>query len=247
MSCNALYTNLSSYYDLMCADIDYQAQSHTIHRLHQIFGNGGLEHLDIACGTGPHIRHFIDMGYQSCGLDLNQPMLDLAQIRCPEARFWAQDMCTFNIGMQLDLITCFLYSLHYSGNTPNLRSAIKHAASALKAGGVFSFNAVDKDKINNALFITNRAQHDGSDFKFRSAWHYKGEGELQSLSLSIEKTTLDTIELWQDEHPMVAVGFNELKVILEEDFEVFIFEHDYQKLIEWGGQSGNAIFIAVKR
>lgn len=81
MSVNALYTDLSGYYDLMCADIDYQAQSHCIHRLQQLFGNGGARHLDMACGTGPHIRHFIDAGYASSGLDINQPMLDLAQSR----------------------------------------------------------------------------------------------------------------------------------------------------------------------
>ena len=73
MSVNALYTDLSDYYDLMCADINYQAQSNSIHRLHQIFGNGGNTHLDLACGTGPHVRHFIDYGYKSSGLDLNQP------------------------------------------------------------------------------------------------------------------------------------------------------------------------------
>lgn len=107
MSVNALYTDLSGYYDLMCADIDYQAQSHCIHRLQQLFGNGGVRHLDMACGTGPHIRHFIDAGYASSGLDINQPMLDLAAIRCPEAQFSQQDMCAFNVAERLDLITCF--------------------------------------------------------------------------------------------------------------------------------------------
>ncbi|MFQ3187716.1 MAG: ubiquinone/menaquinone biosynthesis C-methylase UbiE, partial [Marinomonas primoryensis] len=55
MSNNALYTDLSGYYDLMCADINYQAQSNSTHRLQQIFGNSGQRHLDLACGTGPHI------------------------------------------------------------------------------------------------------------------------------------------------------------------------------------------------
>ncbi len=87
MSTNTLYTDLSGYYDLMCADINYQAQSHCIRRLHQIFGNNGSLHLDLACGTGPHVRHFLDFGYQSSGLDINQPMLDIATIRCPEAQF----------------------------------------------------------------------------------------------------------------------------------------------------------------
>ena len=45
MSGNALYNDLSGYYDLMCADIDYQAQSHCVHRLQQLFGNDGRRHL----------------------------------------------------------------------------------------------------------------------------------------------------------------------------------------------------------
>ena len=31
--------DLSGDYDLMCADIDYQAQSRYVRRLHQFFGN----------------------------------------------------------------------------------------------------------------------------------------------------------------------------------------------------------------
>ena len=41
MSHNAIYTDLSGYYDLMCADIDYPAQSQCVQRIHQLFGNGG--------------------------------------------------------------------------------------------------------------------------------------------------------------------------------------------------------------
>ena len=63
MPVNALYTDLSDYYDLMCADIDYRAQSHAVQRLHQLFGNAGTRHLDLACGTGPHVRHFLAVSY----------------------------------------------------------------------------------------------------------------------------------------------------------------------------------------
>lgn len=79
MSFNALYTDLSGYYDVMCGNIDYRAQSNAVQRLHHIFGTGGNLHLDVACGTGSHVRHFIDNGYVSSGL-INQPMLDIAAI-----------------------------------------------------------------------------------------------------------------------------------------------------------------------
>ena len=243
---NILYTDLSAYYDLMCADIDYHAQSDTAHRLHQIFGNGGLNHLDLGCGTGPHIRHFIDRGYHCSGLDINQPMLDIAQQRCPEARFSQQDMCAFTVTKPVDVITCFLYSIHYSGDITKLKHCISSAHKALSANGVFCFNAVDKNKIDNNSFTSHTATQGSNEFIFSSKWHYCGSGEQQALKLHIQKTTANTTQSWQDEHPMVAISFEGLQNLLNPYFEVHIFEHDFQKLIPWNKESGNALFVCVK-
>jgi ubiquinone/menaquinone biosynthesis C-methylase UbiE len=246
MSANALYTDLSSYYDLMCADIDYKAQSSSIRRLHQIFGNDGNTHLDLGCGTGPHVRHFIDFSYQSNGLDLNQPMLDLATVRCPEAQFSLQNMSDFNVTEPLDLITCFLYSIHYNDGIEKLKECIKSVHRALKADGVFCFNVVDKNKINNNSFAKHSAKQENNLFTFRSGWNYCGHGERQSLQLCIEKTTAEETQIWNDEHPMVAFSFDELTEILKPFFEVHIFEHDYEKIVPWDETSGNAIFTCIK-
>ncbi|MGJ8690912.1 MAG: class I SAM-dependent DNA methyltransferase [Thalassotalea sp.] len=246
MLTNALYTDLSGYYDLMCVNIDYQAQSHCIQRLNKIFGNNGDLHLDLACGTGPHVRHFIDFGYQSSGLDINQPMLDIASARCPEAQFTLQNMSSFNTDYPLDLITCFLYSIHYNQNIEKLKECVMTVHKALNTQGVFCFNAVDKNKINNELFVKHTAQQADSLFTFCSVWHYSGEGDKQSLKLSIDKTSAKETKIWHDEHPMVAFSFNELQKILKPYFDVYVFEHDYEKIIPWGETNGNAIFVCVK-
>lgn len=246
MSANALYTDLSGYYDLMCADIDYQAQSTAVRRLHQLFGTTGTQHLDLACGTGPHIRRFVDFGYSSHGLDINQPMLDIARQRCPEAQFTLQDMCDFRFEQPFDLITCFLYSIHYSDGIEKLKACIRSAHQALNPNGVFCFNAVDKNKIDNSRFVGHTAEHDGSTFVFRSGWHYPGQGDRQSLKLSIEKTTLGDTQSWQDEHAMVALGFEEFRDLLAPLFDVHIFEHDYDRIVPWDQSSGNALFVCVK-
>jgi len=57
----------------------------------------------------------------------------------------------------------------------------------------------------------------------------------------------DQTQVWHDEHPMVAVSFDELQTLLQPYFEVHVFEHDYEKLIPWSGTSGNALFACVKR
>ncbi|WP_339481527.1 class I SAM-dependent methyltransferase [Pseudomonas sivasensis] len=247
MSSNALYTDLSIYYDLMCADIDYRAQSHSVRRLHQLFGNNGRRHLDLACGTGPHVRHFLDFGYHSAGLDISQPMLDLAQLRCPEARFSRQDMAGFQVDDAQDLITCFLYSTHYNASLAKLRMCLTSVHEALVENGVFCFNAVDKQHIDNRLLVRHSVEFEGSHFTFGSGWHYSEEGEQQALRLSIEKTTAGVTEAWQDEHPMVAFSFTELQQLLTPQFEVHIFEHDYECITPWEGTSGNALFVCVKR
>ncbi|MCF7486791.1 class I SAM-dependent methyltransferase [Vibrio sp. A2-1] len=246
MSSNALYTDLSGYYDLMCVDIDYQAQSNCVRRLHQIFGNGGKTHLDLACGTGPHVRHFIDFGYQSNGLDLNAPMLDIAQVRCPEANFSVQNMSSFEVAEPLDLITCFLYSIHYNDGFEKLKECVESVYRALKSEGIFCFNVVDKDKISNDLFVRHTTNLEQNDFTFSSGWYYSGKGDKQALKLSIEKTTAGETQVWNDEHPMVAFSFKELIEILKPYFEVHIFEHDYDKLLPWDTKSGNALIACVK-
>jgi ubiquinone/menaquinone biosynthesis C-methylase UbiE len=246
MSTNALYTDLSDYYDLMCVDINYQEQSSLVRRLQQLFGNKGATHLDLACGTGPHVRHFMDFGYKCSGLDINQPMLDLAKQRCPEAQFSLQNMCDFEVDEPFDLITCFLYSIHYCDDINRLKECIICVYKSLQSGGVFCFNAVDKSKIDNNLLVTHTAEHDSSYFVFNSAWNYSGNGEKQSLKLSIEKTTQDVTQSWQDEHPMVAFNFDELQQLLQPYFEVHIFEHEYTKIVPWDMHSGNAIFVCVK-
>lgn len=246
MSTTALYTDLSGYYDLMCADINYQEQSEYLRRIHQLFGNQGKHYLDLACGTGPHIRHFIDFGYQASGLDINQSMLDIARERCPEAQFMRQDLSDFTVAEPLDLISCFLYSIHYSESIEKLKRAIVSVYTALKPGGIFCFNAVDKNTIDNREGIKRTLAHNGSQFMFQSGWHYCGQGERQTLKLRIEKTTGDLQESWQDNHPMVAISFQRLQEILQAYFEVHIFEHAHDKILPWDGISGNAIFVAIK-
>ena len=243
---NALYTDLSAYYDLMCADIDYQAQSNSVRRLHQLFGNNGKRHLDLACGTGPHIRHFIDYGYACSGLDIHQPMLGIATRRCPEAQFRVGDMCSFAVPEPLDLITCFLYSIHYSATIARLEACIAAVYAALGPHGVFCFNAVDKEKIDNHSSARHTVEHDGARFAFESGWNYGGSGEQQSLKVAIERTTAAQAQCWTDTHAMVAVSFDELQTLLQQRFEVHVFEHDYQRIIPWEGQSGNALFVCVK-
>lgn len=242
----ALYTDLSCYYDLMCADINYREQSEYVRRINQLFGNGGKRYLDLGCGSGPHVRHFLDFGFESGGLDIHVPMLDIAKQRNPEAYFFQGDMSSFTVAEPLDLITTFLYSIHYNQNIAKLTECISSVHAALNVGGVFCFNAVDKSAITNKSGVRHSIAHEGSEFVFSSSWYYPGHGDEQQLRVRIEKTTEELTEVWQDEHQMVAVSFQSLRELLKPFFDVHVFEHVYDRIEPWAGSSGNAIFVCVK-
>lgn len=247
LSTNALYTDLSSYYDLMCCDIDYYAQSHSVMRLHKLMGNAENTHLDLACGTAPHIRHFVTAGYHSTGLDIHQPMLDIAAARCPQAEFMLHDMADFNLAQPVSLITCFLYSIHYNQTLAALAQCIQSVYKALGSGGLFCFNAVDKDQICNNSAVRHDTHFDGSHFVFESGWYYQGDGEQQKLNLRISKTCAQQSQYWQDSHTMVALSFSQLQALLAPWFEVHMLAHNYDSIQSWDGKAGNALFVCVKR
>jgi len=174
-------------------------------------------------------------------------MLDKAAIRCPEAHFAVQDMCAFHLDEPVDLITCFLYSLHYSATVERLAACIARVHGALRPGGLFCFNTVDRTRIDNRLFAAHTVDVDEGRFTFSSGWHYSGAGERQSLRLRIEKTAGDETLIWNDEHPMVAVSFAELEALLQPHFELHVLAHDYQRILPIGLGAGNALFACVKR
>ncbi len=205
MTDNRIYSDLSAYYDLMCSGIDYQEQSDAVFRIHKLFGAGGLTYLDLACGSGPHLQWFLHYGYQATGLDLNPAMLVLAQNRCATAHFSQQNMANYQFPQKFDLITCFLYSIHYCYPIPQFFAAFKNTYDALNDGGVFCFDMVIKDTIANDQGTHYQLLQGAVKFHFQSRWYYPGKGDKLDLFLAITRTEDGRIEISQDQHTMLAM------------------------------------------
>jgi SAM-dependent methyltransferase len=188
-----------------------------------------------------------DFGFVPQGLDNSREMLALAALRCPTANLHLCDLAEFDQQDSFDLITCFLYSIHYSHPVVNLQQTLERTYAALRPGGVFLFNAVDALGIQNDAGITTNLRQDGAQLSFRSAWHYRGEGEVLDLSLEISRSIDGRIEKWQDDHVMTALTFDRLQAMLADaGFVVQMLEHDYRVMQAWDGKSFNALVVACK-
>ncbi|KJS08045.1 MAG: hypothetical protein VR73_07015 [Gammaproteobacteria bacterium BRH_c0] len=253
-----LYADLSGYYDQFCAEVDYAGQCDFALRAFECFASSGgrdslgrdsfgREYLDLACGTGQHLLHMQGLGFVPSGLDNSAQMLEQAAARCPGAQLLLCDLAAFEQVAAFDLITCFLYSIHYSYPTTALAQTLSCAWQALKPGGVFIFNAVDARGIRNDNGIMTRVADGAGVLSFQSGWYYRGEGDVLDLRLSITRESAADTRHWRDHHTMTAVTLPTLEKMLEEaGFDVTLLEHDYSVMSPWGGQNFNAIVVAVR-
>ncbi|HEY7772088.1 MAG TPA: class I SAM-dependent methyltransferase [Marinagarivorans sp.] len=247
-----LYQDLSQHYDLMCRDINYREQCEFSHRALQLFAPQLFPQtmprsLDLGCGTGPHIVHLIQQGYQATGLDINAPMLEQAQNRCPSALFSLQDMSCFQFEQRFDLITCFLYSIHYNFPLERFSETLQCAYNALEPGGIFIFDLVGRRYIANDSGHSHSLTLDEGAFTFQSRWYDTHIDDRLDLFITIKKDDAGLQKIWQDRHTMLAIEIEHVHDALTAiGFEVSIFDRDFGRFIEWQGKIGNVIFIAQK-
>src|SRR5690606_16978193 len=178
MAGTSLYADLSHYYDLLCSNINYKEQSDFLLRANRFLGNGGQNYLDLACGSGVLLSHFADAGFTCSGLDVSADMLAMAAQRCPQANLICQDMSEIATAQPMDLISCFLYSVHYCASIPLMQKTFKNVYAALASGGVFCFDSVDKSCVaNDEGHFHYLALANEKELRFQTRWHYGGHGD----------------------------------------------------------------------
>lgn len=131
-----LYKNIARYYDLIYQAKDYQSESEALKYIIKKYKRSdGKELLDVACGTGQHLR-YLKRDFNCTGIDLNPRMLEIAERKYPSLTFKRADMINFSMGKQYDVITCLFSSIGYVKTYANLKKTINNFVKHLKTGGV---------------------------------------------------------------------------------------------------------------
>lgn len=93
--------------------------------------------LDVACGTGEHVRILrVNHGLLADGLDLDPGLLAVARRKVPGAEFFEADMSSFALGRRYDAIVCLFSSIGYLRTLDRVTSALACFRHHLNAMGV---------------------------------------------------------------------------------------------------------------
>lgn len=124
-------------YDLVMRnrDKDYAGEAEHVAGLVGERVPGASALLDVACGTGLHLRHFAARFPGAGGVDGSEAMLAMARERVPEARLWVSDMRELELSVQFDAIIC-LFAIPHLESADELAHTVRRFAGHLRPGGV---------------------------------------------------------------------------------------------------------------
>ena len=116
---------------------DYRAEAEEVARRARLRKPDADSLLDVACGTGAHLRHFAELFGHVEGLELSEPMLAVARKRLPaHSTVHSGDMRAFRLGRTFDVVTCMFGSIGYAATTAELDATVRCFAAHLVPGGV---------------------------------------------------------------------------------------------------------------
>jgi SAM-dependent methyltransferase len=132
-----MYNESIQYYDKIYSQIKNYKQEveYLIETIGQYGDFSNKELLDVACGTGEHLKYF-KSHFRAEGIDISAESVRLAKEKNPELTIHLGDMRSFLIGKRFDIITCLFSSIGYMISIQDLISAIGNMKRHLKHRGL---------------------------------------------------------------------------------------------------------------
>jgi SAM-dependent methyltransferase len=126
----------NKYYDLINETKNYQAEvAYILRSIQDQRKSSGRKLLDVACGTGEHLK-FFKAHFDCSGLDIDQNFVDIASQKLSGLPVHLGNMSTFVLAEKFDVITCLFSSIGYAKTFDGMVLAVKNMAKHLVPGGV---------------------------------------------------------------------------------------------------------------
>jgi SAM-dependent methyltransferase len=128
---------LADVYDVVYrARKDYAAEAALITRLAREHNPAAATLLDVACGTGEHLRYLRDHFTEVVGVDISAEMLVTAAGKLPGVALYEADMRGFDLGRRFDVVCCLFSAIGYMRDVAELNLAAARLAAHVDRGGL---------------------------------------------------------------------------------------------------------------
>lgn len=135
----------AALYDRLYAEKDYRAECDLVESARNRYSHfGGINLLDIGCGTARHAVEFASRGWKVTGVDRSTAMLELARARAVAAgldiTFIEGDAQTFDATGPFDVALMMFAVIGYLHEAEEVERALVNVRHHLKPGGLLMFD-----------------------------------------------------------------------------------------------------------
>ncbi len=132
------YTQLAPLFDAMNSREEFTKKEvdFLIDVAKEYAGIDANSFLDIACGTGRHLKELASRGYSGFGVDASRYLLEIARKAAPDAEFYETDMRFFKINNTVDCAYSLWDSYVYMSQTKDVNAFAKQCSAHIKRGGI---------------------------------------------------------------------------------------------------------------
>jgi ubiquinone/menaquinone biosynthesis C-methylase UbiE len=235
-----LHNQLAKYYDRIYSFRDYLDEAVRIQNLiMKYLETGGNTLLDVACGTGLHLKHLKD-DFSCTGVDASKAMLKIARKNAKGVTFKEADMKTLKLGKQFDVITCLFSSIGYVRNHSNLERTIRNFSKHLKKGGL----ALIEPSHANSVYVKGEPRitiYDGKDAKIAriNVPKIRQATAVLNMHILIAERGKDA-KYFIDRHELGLFGINNTLSIMKD-------AGLKSKYLKNGLMPGREIFVGIKK
>ena len=156
----AKYSASAEYYDLVYGNKDYRGETDRLRELFRRFVPEGRTILDIACGTGEHLRFLPE--YKVSGIDLEPAFVRIAHEKRSDGNFLVADMQQFELGSKFDILICLFSAIGYLLTAEAILSALRCFKAHLAPGGaIFIEPFIERNawRVGEAHIATGEDDH----------------------------------------------------------------------------------------
>jgi ubiquinone/menaquinone biosynthesis C-methylase UbiE len=240
MKIQAIHGKLAKYYDKVYSYRNYLDEAVRLQNLiMKYLESGGNTLLDVACGTGLHLKYLKD-DFSCTGVDISRPMLKIARKNAVGVNFKEADMKTLKLEKQFDVVTCLLSTIGYVKTQTNLERTIQNFAKHLKKGGLLLIEPSD----SNAFYVKGEPRivaYDGKETKIARVNVTKTRQVTAILSMHIIIADRGKEASYiVDKHELGLFGINKtLKAMKDAGLK--------SKYLKTGLMSGRELVVGIKK
>ncbi|GAA1272446.1 hypothetical protein GCM10009677_26920 [Sphaerisporangium rubeum] len=135
---NVYGSEVSEVYDLVYQrrGKDYEQEAREVVTLVRSRKADADSLLDVACGTGEHLRSLRHIFSHVEGVELSDTMREAARAKLPGVAVHPGDIRDFDLGRTFDAVTSLYSTVGYMASTSELDSAVASMARHVSPGGV---------------------------------------------------------------------------------------------------------------